>query len=225
MSDYTWLFDDTVSPTKLIGQTTLSAIQNSNSSNGTVGVGAISGNWYPSGSVFYSISLHSNASFGAASLRFFPFYVTKTTIYTDIGILPVSSTGTVVLGLYNDSGANAPTGSPIAGTNSGDLTPAGGNTFTSFTFSSPVTLAPGIYWPAYAISTTFAPVGPSPTNNCPSAGVGMGVNATPTTSNLGDCLVGWKQTFTYSSTLPAVGSLVAQTANGTGYAYIFLKAQ
>src|SRR6266850_701653 len=226
MSDYTQIFDDSVSPINLIGQTTLSAITTGFGGGGGVGVGGISTNWYPSGRYYGNYSLDDiTNSVATGTLYFHPFYVTKTTTYTDIGFL-ISSTaaGTIVLGLYNDSGNSAPTGSPITNSNSTSITNVA-STLSKYTFSSPIQLIPGVYWCAYSCSATNASIGPTingATAN-PIFGRGLGVPGTPTITLLQTIQAGWSQAFVYSATLPSVGSLTATGAASAGDKYVYLK--
>lgn len=193
-------------------------------SGGGVPIPSISGNWYASGTIngAMGVSPTLNKSTGTGLLFFSPFFVTKSTTYTHIGTLTGATTsGTVVMGIYNDSGSMAPTGSPITNSNSTSIA-LSASTFASYTFSSAITLSPGIYWLALSVSATNNIASPVSGNTYVR---GMGINATPTSANILTCAAGYSQTFTYSATLPAVGTLTVITAYSAGDVYTFLQAQ
>jgi|SRR6266850_3024900 len=227
MSDYTQIFDTSASPPNLIGQTTLSAIRAGIPSGNGPFFNAISGNWYPSNSIFCGLNTVGTAGTSTATgtLWFTPFFVTKSTTYTDIGMLVGTvAAGTFVLGIYNDSGNGAPTGSPVTNSNSTNIT-ASTTTFGSYTFSSPIILAAGIYWLGFSSSATtnfIALQGQSTGRNIGGRGLGIPNSELGAAGNFQG---GWSQTFTYSSTLPAVGSLTSKLHNTSASCIVFLKAQ
>lgn len=190
---------------------------------GGFAIPAISGNWYTAGSVTGELgTTASSRSVLTGTLYYQPFFVSKAATYTKIGVLCGGSVvGTAVMGIYNDSGAMAPTGSPITNSTSGSMTLTI-NSFSSFTFSSPIALAAGIYWIAISTSGTSSIVAYGGNNEI---GIGMGINGTPTTTNVAGQMAGYSQTFIYSATLPAVGTLTPTLAFGVGTGYVFLQAQ
>lgn len=205
------------------GAGALPSFQNSPAGFG-INIGAISTNWYPSGSTFGGTGGTSQLSQSRATgtLYFHPFFLTKTTTFTNIGILVGSTTaaGTSVLGLYYDNGNSAPFGDPIANSNSTSLTNTT-STFSSYTFGTAITLNAGLYWTAHSTSGTTNFVGTS----SEVGGRGLGVNATPTATNILTPVCGWSQSFVYSATLPSVGSLSSTLSYAAGDVYVFLQAQ
>lgn len=192
----------------------------------SINVGSISGNWYPSGSIWggtgNSVVAAGNLT---GTLYFVPIFVSKTTVYTDIGLLTSVGAGTTVFGIYNDSGNGAPTGNPIANSNSTSVSNVGG-TLSKYTFSSPISLTPATYWLAYSVSTTNT-IYTCPAGGYDMGGRGLGIGTSLTAAALAIPRSGWSQSFTYNATLPSVGSLTAVTFTGSdaGNAYVFLKAQ
>lgn len=195
------------------------------SGGSAVNIGSISGDWYPGSSIWGGVSVSgANPSLATGTLWFVPFFVSKTTVYTQIGVLIyTTAAGTSVMGVYNDSGNGAPTGSPIANSNSTSISNSA-NTASTYTFSSPISLTPGTYWTAISVSATNTTFGPG-SGGVDIGGRGLGIQATPTTTNISAPQCGWSQTFSYSATLPSVGSLTATTCYGNGDMYMFLKAQ
>lgn len=189
-----------------------------------VGIGGITNNWYPSGSIWNGTGAATQGtSTVTGTLYFSPFFVSKTTVYKKIGILLGSTAaGTSVLGIYNDSGNGKPTGSPIANSNSTSLTNTA-NTFSSYTFGATISLSPGTYWCAFSTLLTSTFTSPVP-GGYEIGGRGLGVQATPTTTNIIAPQAGWSQTFVYSATLPAVGTLAVVACYAVGDTFIFLQA-
>lgn len=197
-------------------------------SSGTpLSIGSISTNWYPSGSIYGGMANNSNfTSTLTGTLYFNPIYISKTTTFTNIATgIQSGNVGTTVLGLYNDSGNGKPTGSPIANSNSGSLSNATG-TVVNFTFGSPITLTPGVYWCALSTSATCIYYGPTNSSQYQIGARGLGISTTPTSANAFIIpQAGWSQTFVYNATLPSVGTLAAVACFSSGDITIFLKAQ
>ena len=191
-----------------------------------LGIGGISGNWYASGSTFGGTSTPRTGanSISTGTLYFVPFFNSASTTYTDIGRLTGSTAaGNSILGIYNDSGNMAPTGSPISNSNSTALTNTT-STFNAYTFSSPITLGVGVFWLAFTVSNTTIYVCPQSTGY-EIGGRGMGISGSITSSSITAGQAGWSQSFVYSTTLPSVGSLSVVNVYAVGDAYVFLKAQ
>lgn len=192
-----------------------------------VSIGAVTNNWYPSGSYFNGTSSNGNSTnnISTGTLYFHPFFVSKTSVYKAIGVF-VNTTGggNVVLGLYNDNGNSAPTGSPIANSNSGALNTSAGGTF-SFTFGATISLSAGIYWCAFTCDADTLIFGPTvPTPNTELSGRGLGLSGTPSAANIVKPQAGWSQSFAYNTTLPSVGSLTAIKSGDVGDCYVILQA-
>lgn len=187
-------------------------------------MGAVSTNWYPSGQLMGQFSsTNGQRSTATGTIYYVPFFVGKSTTFTDIGnLIGTTAAGNSNLCLYNDSGAGKPTGNPIANSTSGSLANTI-STFNSFTFSSPITLTAGLYWAAFTLSGTSTVYG-----NAAAMGrsTGLGLNGTPSAALIATPVIGWSESFVYNTTMPTVGgSLTAVLLNGTGDGFVFLKAQ
>lgn len=197
-------------------------------SSGGIAVGSISGNWYPSNGILGGIyQANGTTSYSTGTLYYVPFFVTTSTTYTAIAvIIGTTAAGTTVMGIYNDSGGSAPTGSPIANSNSTSVSNVA-STVSSYTFSSAITLSTGIYWLAVSVSATNF-IFSNDISQGIFGGNGLGYNAAVTNSTYFNRTGGYSQTFSYSATLPSASSLtqVITSTNGTvGTPFIFLKAQ
>ena len=191
----------------------------------SIATGAISTNWYPSGSTFGGLpATVTDISTATGTLYFVPFYLTTSTIFTQIGtLIGATAAGNTVLGIYNDSGNSKPTGSPITNSNSTSISNSA-NTLSSYTFSGAITLSAGVYWLAFSVSATNSIYGTTG-GGYEIGGRGLGYSATPSTATLPAPQAGWSQTFTYSATLPSVGSLTAVAAYAAGDSFVYLQAQ
>lgn len=183
--------------------------------------------WYPSGSVtgFFPGSASTTISLPTGTIYYFPFFVPTSTTYTDIGsFITATSSGNINLCIYADNGAGKPTGSPITNSTSGSIA-SGANAFKSYTFSSAITLAAGRHWLAIATSATNSTHGPK-SGGYELGGIGLGIDGTPTSLAGGTVISGWKESFTYSTTMPTVGgSLTAIKIYDTDSAFLWLKTQ
>jgi len=183
--------------------------------------------WYPSGSVtgFFPGSASTTISLPTGTIYYFPFFVPTSTTYTDIGsYITSTSSGNINLCIYADNGAGKPTGSPITNSTSGSIA-SGANSFKSYTFSSAITLAAGRHWLAIATSATNSTHGPK-SGGYELGGIGLGIDGTPTSLAGGTVISGWKESFTYSTTMPTVGgSLTAIKIYDTDSAFLWLKTQ
>lgn len=193
----------------------------------TVSVGAISGNWYASGSFLGGVGASSVAtSISTGTIYYVPFYVTKTTVYTDIGLfVTTTAAGNTNMCIYNDSGNSKPTGSPITNSTSGSKANVA-STATTHTFSSAITLTPGLYWLAFTVSAANTISGTS-SSGYERGGMGLGLGVTLTGGALTNTWqAGWNESFTYSATMPTVGgSLTVTNSYSAGDRYVCLKAQ
>lgn len=205
--------------------TTTWVAQSGGGGSASVSVGGISGNWYVSGSLLGGLGgSSSSVSHSTGTIYYVPFYVTKSTVYTGIAILPGSVVaGTVNMCIYNDSGNAKPTGNPITNSTSGNKTTVS-NTACTHTFSSTITLTAGLYWLAFSVSATNT-IRCANGSGYERGGIGLGVGATITTSTITAPQAGWSGAFTYSATMPTVGTLTAVSAYAAGDAFMFLKAQ
>lgn len=195
------------------------------SDNGTVAPapGTIPNNWYNSPYWMNGAGGSSSTrSIATGTLYFCPFFVYRRTTFLKIGLVGTGTpAGSVNMGIYRDSGRAKPIGSVISGTQSGSVTMAAA--LVSFTFASPVTLPAGMYWLAFSCSGTNAIAGP--TGGGYEAGVARGLGATtPSAADSGQ-QGGWQQAFTYSTTLPAVGSPTSFNALAGGDIFFWLQAQ
>lgn len=188
---------------------------------GGISQGTISGNYYVGGSYFNSLSQNSGSvTYATGTLYFIPFFTTASNTFKNIGVLTsATATGNTVLGIYNDSGRAAPTGSPITNSNSTSLANST-NTFINYTFSSTITLSAGIYWLAFSCSAACTYLGAIGLSL--GSGKGLGLASLNATSQIAQA--GWSQVFVYSATLPAVGTLTATSQFSTGDSYVWLQA-
>lgn len=185
----------------------------------------ISNYWYYTGSVLQSTINSTTASTNTGNLFYLPFFVHSTTTYITVGRYNgATSAGNTVFGIYNNSSNNqGPTGNPITNSTSGSIANSA-NAFVSHTFSTPITLTPGIYWVAFSLSATNTVTIRDSTSG--SYDYGFGVTSTPTSSNHGSSIIGYFESFTYSATLPTVGSLTAMSNTATAAsAVLWLQAQ
>lgn len=131
-----------------------------------------------------------------------PYSLTVTTIQVNVGTAAAGQT--IVMGLYVSDVANSiPAGAgPIANSNSGNISIASTGT-VQYTFGTPITLAAGLYWTAISVSggTGIIDIASHTTAGTCSLTVGASI-ATPLTT--GSSLYSYSQSFSYSSTLPAV---------------------
>jgi len=187
-------------------------------------IGAVSGQWYGTPGLFFDCDATAQNTVDTGTIYYIPFYVTKTNTYTAIGILVGTSVaGSTNMAIYNsDSSNTVPTGNPIAGSTSGSITNVTA-TLASFTFASPIELQPGMYWLAYTLST----------GSCQYINMGadasrlslIGVDTTVTTTTCANYVVGWKHSFTYSTTMPTVSTLTKLLKSSVGESAMFLKGQ
>ena len=189
------------------------------SAAGGIGVGGISGNWYPSGSWLGGIGTAlTSVTLSTGTLYYVPIFVTTSTVYKAIGVgiaLGVASTD-VVLGIYADNGHMKPTGSAITNSNSGSLATTLSNSAATFTFGSTITLNTGVYWLAFSANGAAQLIG-NASGGYERGGFGMGNTSINTTDSASPSYqTAWAQTFAYSTTLPAVGTLTAQISSGGG---------
>ena len=181
-------------------------------------------NWYTAGAVFSGMGASATTrpiTLNTLYLR--PFLVTKSTTYTAIGVLIGGvAAGSSNMCIYNDNGSSAPTGSPVANSTSGSMTNVA-YTFSSYTFSSAITLNPGLYWIAIA-SSAITSIYCNADLYFECGGTGLG-SRTPSSSNISLPSAGYSQSFTYSTTMPTIATVTQfyRTDNGDGY--LFLKAQ
>lgn len=210
------------------GASALPTFQAAPAGSAGIALGTISNNWYAAGTIFGSVGAANNTiSVSTGTLYYVPIFISKSSTYIKIGLLiGATSSGTTVMGLYNDSGNGKPTGSPIANSNSTSVSNSA-NSFISFTFGSPITLAAGTYWCAFSTSATNDIVATSWGSGYCAGGRGLGFSGTLIAGSSSDPQWGWSQTFSYSATLPSVGTLAAQspTLGFTDTPYIFLQAQ
>ena len=188
--------------------------------SGSVVFPAISGNWYVCGTIDYGLnSISSSTSITTGTLYFMPFFVTSSITYKAIGLGIISkAAGTTVMGIYNDNGSFAPTGSPITNSNSTSISNVT-TTASTYTFISTITLNAGIYWLAFSVSATNDVA--SKINGNEIGGTGMGSTSIPVNGAVvGTVQYGWTQSFSYSATLPSVGSLSAMSLNVSPYVYL-----
>lgn len=189
-------------------------------------IAGISTSWYASPGVLnVSSGSKLDLAHSTGNIYYKPYFITKTTTFTDIGIATsATATGNVNLAIYNDGGNMKPTGNPIANSTSGSIA-ASATAFLTYTFSSAITLTPGIYWVAYTTSGTCNFYAPN-TNTTKAAYMGSGTISPAATSIDTELQVGWSESFTYNTTMPTVGgSLTRFRHNLAGSAWVFLKAQ
>ncbi len=185
--------------------------------------GKISSQWYLGGGVYSgSVSGTPLAHLtSTGTIYYTPFYVPRITTYTDIGIMIGATASTNInMCIYNDSGNGKPTGSPITYSTTGSKATVA-NTATTHTFSTAITLTPGLYWLASTVSANTTISG-YPSKEM--GGFGLGIGASITVTTLANSICGWSESFTYSVTMPTVGaSLTASTVLGAGDFFICLK--
>lgn len=179
------------------------------------GMGYVSGTYYAATGIGHVVSNTTTTGQATGTLYFYPFYCHSKATFTTISMRTVTGVagGNLNMGIYNnDYSTNKPTGNPITNSTSGSLSIASGNTVISHTFSSAITLTPGIYWLAFSTSNSTASFtgNNSLTNGYEAGPHGLGfttwaASITP--------VVGYTQSFVYSATLPTVGTLTERAGN------------
>jgi len=186
-------------------------------------IGGTSGRWQQTPGIFFAgQGTATSIQHATGEIRYIPFIITKSMTFTHIGInTAATAAGNTNMAIYaSNSDNNKPTGSPISGTTSGSVANTT-NAQISFTFSSPVTLSPGVHWLAFTNSGTTNYLSYA-TSNPKITGLGGHTNGT----FIDTALLGWRENFTYSTTMPTVGgSLTAISNGGSGDVIMSLKVQ
>lgn len=182
----------------------------------------ISGNYYPAGlTPNNSLQPTPGGTISTGTLYLIPFIQPLSSTYTKIATQVSSgvASSNIVMGIYaSNTGNNAPTGSPITNSSSGSISTASSG-LASYTFASAITLAQGIYWAAISGSSSslqFYNNQSSPQWGVISMGCyTLGTNAAIET-------LCYTQSFGYSATLPAIGTL---SPSAFMYPLVYLVAQ
>ncbi len=174
------------------------------------GPGYITSNYYAATGIGHIRGTNSiNGAFVVSTLYYYPFFCMQTKAFSKIAMYSVVGAGNVVMGIYAN-GVGIPTGNPLPNSNSGSIASTS-STMSTFTFSSPITLT-GNTWYWLAVTASSA--------SClPASAVVLG-GSDEMTNGLGEAtlnasnnqIMGYTQSFAFSTTLPTAGSLTAITA-------------
>lgn len=185
----------------------------------------ISGNYYNGPYLLGGMGGSSTTrSIATGTLYYQPIIIHRTWTFTKVGIISAATVaGNVNLGVFASNANSRPVGSALV--QSGSVAMAI-NSFISYTFPSPLLMPAGLYFIGLTFSGANLIYGP--TGGGYEAGIarGMGLASAPTTTATDTLMqAGWSQSFTYSATLPSVGTLASYNALAGGDAYVFLQAQ